>query len=57
MHVVGARFGQGTRILTYLDLHMVWETMPTAPFPLCRYAINSRFDTSWSNKVVDRCQE
>jgi len=44
------RFCQGTRFLTYLDMCTVWEAMPTAPFPLCRFAPNSRFDTSWSSK-------
>lgn len=44
------RFAQGTRFLSYLDLNLVWDSMPTAPFPLCRFAANARFDTSWSNK-------
>lgn len=40
---------QGTRLLTYLNLARIWDAAQN-PFPFTRYALGSRFLTSWSDK-------
>ena len=44
---MASRFRRGTRVLSYLNFHKIWDC-EFFPFPFASFAPNSRFPTSWS---------
>ena len=44
---MASRFRRGTRVLSYLNFHKIWDC-EFFPFPFASFAPNARFPTSWS---------
>mmetsp|Transcript_49099 Transcript_49099/g.72946 ORF Transcript_49099/g.72946 Transcript_49099/m.72946 type:complete len:415 (-) Transcript_49099:82-1326(-) len=44
---MASRFRRGTRVLSYLNFHKIWDC-DFFPFPFASFARNARFPTSWS---------
>jgi hypothetical protein len=44
---MASRFRRGTRVLSYLNFHSIWDC-EFFPFPFVNFAPNAQFPTSWS---------